>query len=228
MTAPLDPNIARLVREERLVEAAQLASAIGDAHLASRLYERACDWEGAAREALRAGESVRALELAVASGDDTLTQRAAQLVSVSEDAARHAAARLAARGHHAWAARVLDFAGQSVDAAHEWERAGDATRAAAALDQAGQPAHATRVLEAALRRDPGLTSATVMLGALLVRYGKWDAALRALQRVLPGSAHRREALVPLVRALDGLRLSHAAREAEAELASLGGPPRRPR
>ncbi|MDP9033793.1 MAG: protein kinase [Myxococcota bacterium] len=222
VTSPSDHRIARLIDEERLVEAAQLSSATGDAQLASRLYERACKWDEAAREALRAGDAMRALELAVAAGDERLTQQVAQAVSANEVTAIHAADRLAARGHHAWAARILELVGRSVDAAREWEHAGDAMRAAAALDRTGHPARATRVLEAALRRDPALSSVAIMLGALLVRYEKWETAVRVLQRVPPSSVHRREALVSLVRALDGLQLSQAAREAEAELASLGG------
>ena len=39
----MDDDIARLVREERLVAAAELASQRGDARTASALFERACD-----------------------------------------------------------------------------------------------------------------------------------------------------------------------------------------
>ena len=53
-------DIARLVREERIVEAAELASKMGDAPLASELFERACDWARAAREALLSGDHARA------------------------------------------------------------------------------------------------------------------------------------------------------------------------
>lgn len=36
-------DVARLVREERLVEAANLARTLGDPRTASELFERACD-----------------------------------------------------------------------------------------------------------------------------------------------------------------------------------------
>jgi len=45
----LDPDVEALVRAERLLDAAQLASDRGDAHGASLLYERACDWGSAAK-----------------------------------------------------------------------------------------------------------------------------------------------------------------------------------
>ena len=222
--SPSDPDIAQLVREERLSEAAKLASERGDADLASRLYERACDWRRAAAEALLAGEAARALELALAAGDDGLAERAALLVSVDAARAGDAAAKLLLRGNDAWAARVLEGSGRTVDAARAWERAGFATRAAALLEQAGHPAQAARVLEAALRREPGLADATLMLGALLARFQKWDAAVRTLQRLPEGSPHRKQALGHLVTAFEALGLSHAASHAAAELASLGGAP----
>ena len=51
----MDPDVQRLVREQRLVAAAELASSRGDAETASTLFERACEFHRAAEEALRAG-----------------------------------------------------------------------------------------------------------------------------------------------------------------------------
>ena len=48
--ALVDPDVAQLVREQRLLEAAALASGRGEYVLASQLYERACDWERAAAQ----------------------------------------------------------------------------------------------------------------------------------------------------------------------------------
>ena len=44
----MDPDIERLVKEERLAAAGELAGVRGDAALASELYERACAWRKAA------------------------------------------------------------------------------------------------------------------------------------------------------------------------------------
>jgi tRNA A-37 threonylcarbamoyl transferase component Bud32 len=220
----VDSDIAHLVREERLLEAAQLASKRGDAGLASSLFERACEWASAAGEAMRAGMHARALELAVEGGVAETAERAVALVAPNASIADAVATRLAARGRHAWAARVLEAAGRTLDSAREWERAGDAGHAAAMLDRGGEPAGAARVLEAALRRDPQAWPIAVVLGGLLARYGKSEAAVRVLQRVPAGAPERRDALVHLVPALERLGLERASTDAAAELAARGGAP----
>jgi hypothetical protein len=62
----------------------------------------------------------------------------------------------------------------------------------------------------------------VALGAILLRYGKVEAAVRSLQKVREGDSERRAALSLLLPALDRLGLSQARNEAEQELARLGG------
>lgn len=220
----MDPDVARLVRDQRLLEAARLASERGDAHDASALYERACEWQSAAAEALRAGEPARALHLALLAKDEALAERAIAPLVQDMAAAQGAACQLARRGHHAWAARVLEGAGLDVDAARAWEDAGEASRAASLRERAGAPTDAERILQAALRRQPDAPGIAVTLGALLARLGKWEAAVRALQRVRTGVPERREALVHLARALERLGLVRAASEAAGELEALGGSP----
>ncbi|HXN33552.1 MAG TPA: hypothetical protein VN894_16900, partial [Polyangiaceae bacterium] len=73
-------DVAQLVREQRLLEAARLASDRGDAPTASAIYEQACEWRSAAAEAMRAGDPPRALELALRGGDEALAERALVLV----------------------------------------------------------------------------------------------------------------------------------------------------
>jgi serine/threonine-protein kinase len=220
----VDPDIAELVREERLLDAARLCSARGDAHEASLLYERACDWASAAAEALRAGESARALELAAEADDEALAGRALALVAVDPAAAEACAQRLARRGRERWAARLLEAGGLAVEAARLWERAGETTKAAALLEGAGEAAAAARALETGLRRDPSAWDVATALGALLARFGKLEAAVRVLQRVPSDVPLRREALATLVPALERLGLARAAADAASELASRGGPP----
>jgi serine/threonine-protein kinase len=223
----VDPDIAKLVKEERLREAAALASARGDARLASQLYERACDWASASTEALVAGDAARALELAAEAGDEVAAERAtAAVVARAGTTAAGVAARLAQRGHHRRAALVLEAIERPLEAAALWERAGDAIRAAALLEAGGDPASAARVLEAAQRRTSDAWAVSTALGALLARFGKYEAAVRALQRVPAGAPERREALAYLVPALERLQLERAAADAAAELAARGGPPDR--
>jgi eukaryotic-like serine/threonine-protein kinase len=218
----VDPDVQRLVGEERLIAAAELAATRGDHGTASELYERACAWKEAAVTALTAGDAARALPLAVAGADDTTAKTALAIVAKDKSAIGRVSARLERRGDHAWCARLYEAAGDSAKAAQSWERAGDAVRAARLLEEVDVAA-AARVLEAAVRRDPTVFSRHVALGALLLRYGKAEAAARALQKVAAAAPERREALTLLVRALEVLGLGQALAEAAYELEKLGGP-----
>jgi serine/threonine-protein kinase len=220
----MDPEVARLVREERLLEAARLASQRGDPHAASAIYERACEWRAAATEAIRAGEVARALRLAVQAGDEATFEEAATALVLNPMVAQTAAAELTARGQHRWAARVLERCGDPLDTARAWERGGEPLRASSLFELAGASAEAERVLQAALRRDPEAFPVAVRLGALLTRFANWEAAVRVLQRVPPCAPERAEALFLLRQALAQLGLAHAARCAAAELAALGQEP----
>jgi len=53
----MDDDVAKLAREERLTEAAELAASRGDAQVASELFERACAWGRAAEQAAIAGDA---------------------------------------------------------------------------------------------------------------------------------------------------------------------------
>ena len=217
----VDADVAELVRQERLLEGAVLASSRGDSHTASRLYERACDWGPAASEALRAGDPARALQLAAQAGDMALADAAIAALARDATAADATAARLTQGGHHGWAAALLQAVGRPIDAARAWERAGDAVRAAGLMEAGGDPAAAARILEAALRREPRSWGIAAALGTLLARFGKHEAAVRVLQRIPLAAPERHQALAPLARALERLGLSGAAAGATAE---LGSPP----
>lgn len=220
----MDPDVLALVRTARLLEAARLAGERGDARHASALFERACDWKSAAEQALRAGEPDRALELAAKAGDDALAERVIALAACDPNLADSIATTLEKRDQHYWAARILEEAGHARRAARAWERAHQPGRAAELLATLGQPGEAARVLEAALRREPTAWSEAVALGALLIRFGKDEAAVRVLQKVPEGARERRDALVHVVGALERLGLDRAASQAAAELVALGGTP----
>lgn len=215
----MDPDILELVRLERLTEAAELASRRGQAADASRLFERACEWSRAAAEALRAAEPRRALELALQARDAPLAERAFAAVSGEARAAETLAPYLAARGHTAWAARLYESAGRDGEAGAAWERAGDAVRASQAFERHGDVARAVHVLETAMRRKAN-SAVFLSLGAILVRLGKDEPGVRALQRVPHDAAERPAALRLLVPALARLGWSGASSEAARELAAF--------
>ncbi len=218
----MDDDVAGLVREERIVAAAELASARGDARTASELFERACAWQRAAVEAARCGDVGRALLLAVDGGDDVLALAHVAEVAADASASARVTAQLERRGKSAWAARVLEATGRASEAARAWERAGDGASAARLYERAGDPVNAARALEAAMRRTPDDYALHTALGELLVRYGKLEAATRALQRVPSTASERRRALQALLPALGGLGLAQAREEVRHELEALGG------
>ncbi len=218
----MDPDVLKLVMEERLLEAADLAGRRGQTGDASALFERACDWARAAHYALLAGESTRALELALQAGDEDLAERAAAHAPKAPRAAEGLAQQLERRGHPRWAAKILEGAGLVAQAIAAWERAENPLRAAQLLERRGDPARAARVLEEAMRRHKGDWGLAIALGALLARWEKDEAAVRALQRVPTASPQRREALARMLASLRRLGLAGAEVEATAELSALGG------
>jgi eukaryotic-like serine/threonine-protein kinase len=220
----VDADVAALVAAQRVREAAELAASRGDAAGACDLFERACEFASAASAALDAGDQGRALVLASVAKDDALAARALDaLVARAPERLRAVASQLESRGDFAWAARVHERRAAGRDAALDWERAGDAVRAAALYEGERDPVAASKALEASLRRDPNQQGVRVALGNLLVRYGKYEAAARALQHVPREAPERRDALPALVRALGALGLSQAQGDATRELAALGGP-----
>ncbi len=219
----MDPDVARLVREERLVEAAELASSRGDVRTASQLFERACDFRRAAELAIKAHDWARALPLALEGKSEELAEVAFPKLVVDHSLAERTAFHLDRRGDHGWAGRLLEGVGKKAEAARQYERAGDAIKAAALLEAAGDVIGASKALEAQVRREPQRAELLVALGSLLHRYGKTDAAVRALQKVPEAAPERRAALTVLVQALERLGFSQARASAEAELTALGGP-----
>ncbi len=218
----MDSDVARLVREERLIAAADLASSRGDPQTASELFERACEFSRASEEALRAGDRERALPLALEGKDDRAAERALLELRSDPVVAERVSFHLERRGDFRWSGRILEAIGKPLAAARAYERGGDALAAAALLESAGNVAGAAKVLEAQIRREPGVAALHVALGAILLRYGKAEAAVRALQKVPPESPERRACLTLLVAALEGLGLTEARLLAEEELTRLGG------
>jgi eukaryotic-like serine/threonine-protein kinase len=219
----VDAEVEALVREERLVEAAELAASRGDPRTASALLERACDFGRAAEYALAAQEWSRALPLALEGKRQDLAEQAVLPLTRDRASAERTAFHLERRGDHGWAARLYEGIGKTTEAARAFERAGEAIRAAQLLEAGNDVVGAARVLEAQLRREPDRNALHIALGGLLLRYGKTDAAVRVLQKVSAGATERREALSLLAPALERLGLGQARAVVESELAQLGGP-----
>ncbi len=222
----MDEDVARLAGDERLIEAAELAASRGDARAASELFERACDWGRAAEQAATAGDDARGLLLAVLGRDEARAEALLARVATSSSATEAAHAVLERRAEARWDARLLEAAGRRREASRAWERAGEPLRAASLLEAEGDVIGSAGVLERAVRREPR-PGVLLALGDLLLRYGKTEPAVRALQRVAAGTPERRRAAELLARGFDALGLPRARLEAETELAALGGPAAEP-
>jgi serine/threonine-protein kinase len=214
---------ASLAAAGRAKEAAILFAELGRPDEASRLFEEACDFSAAAGEALRAGDPKRAIKLAALAGDEALGSRAVEVLAASADreGANRAAEDLAARGLHSAAGAVFEAIGELESAAHAFGASGDALRSAACFERAGRPAEGARALEAALRRDADDHEARLLLGRLLARHGRTEAAVRALQKLPANSPERASALPLLARCFTELGLEDAAKSARDEMISLG-------
>jgi serine/threonine-protein kinase len=162
------------------------------------------------------------LILAVLGRDAARAESLLARVAASASETDEVHAVLERRGEAAWDARLLEAAKRPTDAARAWERAGESLRAAALLEETGDVIGAARVLEGAVRRD-ARADALLALGALLLRYGKTEAAVRSLQKIAPDAPERRRALTLLRDAFDALGLSRARVDVDAELTALGGP-----
>ena len=216
------PDVAALIRESRLSEAASLCLSRGDLAAASDLYERACAWREAAESARGARDFPRALRLFVEAKNDG---EALSALAEIRDVATYEkmAFYFDQRGAYPWSARCYEAAGSKLAAADAWEKAQDAARAAKLYEDAGDVVRAARTLEAQIRREPKRAALRVALGSLLLRYGKTEAGAKHLQQVPADSLERRHALTLLIGALDRLGLMQAKDEASGELDRLGGP-----
>lgn len=225
-TLDREPDVAALVREERLLDAAALAGSRGLHQLASDLYERACAWSLAAEHAEQAKDIPRAILMSAQAKDEARGQRLLPALGADKATLSRLGYQLANRGEYAWAAKAYEGAGERREAARAWEQSGNVVRAASLLEGLGEAPLAAKALEAALRRSPDASDVSLALGSLLVRFGKLEAGVRALQRIAPAAYERREALSVLSLAFDKLGLREAKRECEEELEHLGGAPPR--
>lgn len=190
---------------------------------ASLELEQACDFRGAAREALLSGDPRRAAHLAALGRDDALSAEAVEAAArtLSPDEARRAGHDLAARGFGRQAGALFARIGAHAEAGAAYAAAGDACAAAQSFEAAGRPADGARALEAALRLRAGDAAARLALGRLLARHGRTEAAVKALQALDQASPERAAALPLLRRCLVELGLHEAAQTLREEMTRLG-------
>lgn len=201
-----------------------LEDALVKTHLeTSRRLEVACDFAGAAREALLAKDPRRALRMAALGGDDNTARQAIDEIAthVQQPKALGMAVDLSSRGAYRYAAMLYARLDAHIEAAEAFALASQALDAAEHFERAGKPADAAKALETALRRNPDDAAARLALGALLARHGRVEQAIKALQRIDVSAPERRVALPLLARAFEQTGLLDAARETREEMKRLG-------
>ena len=209
MTSEAD-SVRLLVEHDRLEEAAALAEARGRHAEARELWERACRFGDAARAALLGGDPRRAIVLAARAGDGALEAEAAASLSADPALARAAAGALDAAGEHAARGRLLLSIGDYRAAGEAFGRARLPRAAGDAFERAERWQAAQKAYRTAVAIDPDDAEARLRLGRLMSRAGDDAAAVRALQRIAPGTPERAAALPLLRKAFERLGLAEAA------------------
>ncbi len=177
-------RIDALRREGRYDEAARLYLEVGDAARASALYAEVWDWPSAIRVAEEAGLYDVAYQQALASDDRPGRERLLEALASRPEQALRAAAHAETRNRPAEAARLYELAGDPAQAARRYESAGALFDAARCLESTGCYREAGLLYERRVREAPGDGEAALRLGRILAHFGRFEHAVRALQKAI--------------------------------------------
>jgi len=208
--ARTEARIAELVRAGEHAQAAGLAARAGAHARAAELYATVWAWKEAADEAARAELHDEAFRYALASDDRRATEERIAILADHPDQALRAAEHAASKGHLVDAARLREHAGEVAGAAALFEKAGELAEAARCLESEGRYRDAGRLYERRVREAPDDAPAALALGRILVRFGRHEHAVRALQKAVADPALARRARTLLVACFDALGMNDAA------------------
>lgn len=206
----LKVRVDALVAEGRHAQAADLLLERGLVEKAAELYAAVWAWDRAIGAAEDAGLFDVAYRHALAAKDrDACGRILAKLEARPEQAVR-AANHAEGRGLLLDAARLREAAGETEAAADLFERSGEYRDAARCRLVLGEPRKAGMLLERRLREDPDDAETGLELGRILAQFGRWDHAVRALQRSAEHESHRAAALRLLVACFSAMGMDEAA------------------
>ncbi|MEM7605803.1 MAG: protein kinase [Myxococcota bacterium] len=214
----LDESAAALKTAGRHAEAARLLSDAGRHREAAECFAAVWKWDDAIAEAQRAEDDVLAYRYALETGAHDRQTLIEQLGASADDASQ-AASLAEAKGHSAEAARLHELAGDHGRAADFYESLGEYGRAARLAERDGKDRRAGRLYERALRENPSDAQSALRLGHILIKFGRFEQAAAALQRV-GESTEQRLALRLLVGCLAALSMERAAGEALERLSAI--------
>jgi serine/threonine-protein kinase len=187
---------------------------------ASDLFEKLCHFSEAAACALDAADPSRALVLAAFANDEPLQKQAIASLARTPAKAHATVALLEARGHCRCAGHLALQLADYVAAGALYLRSSEWILAAAAYQKAGDDRQAARALESGLRAAPDNADLLMAMGEILLAHGKFEAALKHLQRIQPSCELRERALSQMLPCFEALSMTSAAHSAQQELKDL--------
>ncbi|MFK7986858.1 MAG: protein kinase [Sandaracinaceae bacterium] len=206
----LEDRVDALVKVGRHDAAADLCLAHEEPARASELYAAVWKWDEAMATAELHGLFDLAYRHALAAQDREATGRLLlELESHPEQAVR--AANYAERkGLTLDAARLREVAGEAEAAAVLYERASEYRDAARCRLTLGQSREAGMLFEKRLREDPADAESALALGRILAQFGRWDHAVRSLQRSVEDPVYEAPSLRLLVACFSAMGMDDAA------------------
>lgn len=214
-------RLVALERSGRYDAAAELAEQLGLTKEAADYWERACCFDRAATQYMRAHRPDKALLLATRAGPPEVIEEALAALAETPDRAAATALRLEAQGQLATAARLQQCLGNSVEAAALYERSEAHFDAARLYHSEGRIADAIRCLERAIAEGKNTVAAMFAQALLFERSGRLRDAARRLQQIPENATEHPAALLALARVLTKLRLPGASRETLMRLRRTG-------
>lgn len=205
-------QLETLLAEGRHGEAADLCMARGDHRRAAELYAAVWRWDEAIEAAERGGHLELAYQLAVSANDHPASARILNTLLMLPEPAGAAARHAEAKRRWLDAAMLSAAAGELDRAAVFYEQAGELVDAARLHQASGRAREAGRLYERRLEAAPDDAEAALQLGRILTQFGRWDAAVGALQRAVGSAEHEVAALRLLVGCFAGLGLNDAAED----------------
>ncbi len=198
------------MREGRHAEAADLWLAAGEPARAGELYAAVWRWDEAVAVTEQAGCYDAAYRHALEGRDRAACGRLLAELEQRPQQAVRAAVHAEAKGMVLDAARLREAAGETEAAAELYERGNEYRDAARCRLALGQSRKAGVLLEHRLKDDPDDAESALELGRLLAQFGRWEHAVRALQKAAESPEQETPALRLLVACFAAMGMDEAA------------------
>lgn len=206
----LKARVDSLLKEGRHAEAADLYLAKGHIERAAELFAAVWKWDRAIGVAEQNGFLDVAYRHALSANDREACGRLLMSLEGRPEQSVRAAEYAESKGLLLDAARLREAAGETEIAAQLFERGGEYRDAARCRLVLGQARRAGMLLEKRLREDPEDAESGLALGRILAQFGRWDHAVRALQKAAQDAAHQPAALRLMIACFAAMGMDEAA------------------